>query len=76
MPDGPVPDDVFDACVKVLAAWDWPARPVGVVTIASRRRPQLVTSLGERIATIGRLRLRIAACSNTTTDALTRNQPA
>ncbi|GDY31464.1 RecQ family ATP-dependent DNA helicase [Gandjariella thermophila] len=55
--DEPVPDDVFDACVRVLAAWDWPARPVGVVTVASRRRPRLPASLAERIAGTGRLPL-------------------
>lgn len=55
--DTPVPDDLFDACVQVLAAWKWESRPVGVVTIGSSRRPQLVSSLGERIAAIGRLPL-------------------
>ena len=55
--DGPMPDDLFDACVKVLAAWKWEQRPVGVVTIGSSRRPRLVASLGERIAGIGRLPL-------------------
>jgi ATP-dependent DNA helicase RecQ len=54
-PDTEVPGEVFDAVVKVLAAWDWAERPAGVVTIASRSRPRLVTSLGERIARIGRL---------------------
>jgi ATP-dependent DNA helicase RecQ len=59
-PDAPVPDDVFDAVVEVLAAWargaqQWAARPVGVVTVASRTRPALVRSLGQRIATVGRL---------------------
>jgi ATP-dependent DNA helicase RecQ len=53
--DGPVPDEVFDAVVKVLAAWGWTERPAGVVTIGSRSRPQLVGSLGHRIAEIGRL---------------------
>jgi ATP-dependent DNA helicase RecQ len=53
--DGPVPDDLFDACVKVLAAWNWAQRPVGVVTVGSSRRPRLVSSLGERIAVVGRL---------------------
>ncbi|CRK55487.1 ATP-dependent DNA helicase RecQ [Alloactinosynnema sp. L-07] len=56
-PDAPIPDDVFDACVKVLSAWDWERRPVGVVTIASGSRPQLVSSFGSRIAAIGRLPL-------------------
>lgn len=55
--DGPVPDDLVDACVKVLAAWEWDTRPVGVVGIGSSRRPRLVSSLGERIAAIGRLPL-------------------
>jgi ATP-dependent DNA helicase RecQ len=54
-PDQPVPDDVFTACVQVLAAWKWSQRPSGVVTIGSRRRPKLVASLGERLASIGRL---------------------
>ncbi len=54
-PDEPVPDDVFDACVKVLASWKWEQRPVAVVTISSHRRPKLIRSLGERLAGIGRL---------------------
>jgi ATP-dependent DNA helicase RecQ len=54
-PDGPVTPQLTDAMVKVLAAWDWPARPVSVVAMPSRSRPALVASLGERIAAIGRL---------------------
>jgi ATP-dependent DNA helicase RecQ len=57
VPDGPVPDDIFNACVEVLASWDWAERPVGVVTIGSQSRPKLVASLGERLASIGRLTL-------------------
>ncbi|MFF5937371.1 RecQ family ATP-dependent DNA helicase [Streptomyces sp. NPDC012508] len=68
-PDGPVPDDVVQAVVRVLADWakgpggwasgapDAPARPAGVVTVASRSRPRLVDSLGQRIAEIGRMPL-------------------
>ncbi len=68
-PDGPVPDDVVQAVVQVLADWakgpggwasgaaDAPSRPAGVVTVASRRRPTLVGSLGARIAEIGRMPL-------------------
>ena len=56
-PDGPLPDDIFDACVRVLAGWDWTTRPAGVVTIGSRSRPRLVADLGERLAGIGRLPL-------------------
>lgn len=54
-PDQPVPDEVFAACVQVLAAWRWAERPTGVVAIGSRRRPQLVSSLARRLAEIGRL---------------------
>ncbi|ANZ35432.1 recombinase RecQ [Lentzea guizhouensis] len=53
--DQEIPDDVFAACVKVLSAWGWDERPVGVVTVGSRRRPSLVGSFGQRISTIGRL---------------------
>jgi ATP-dependent DNA helicase RecQ len=53
--DGPVTPQLTDAIVKVLAAWDWAARPTSVVTLPSRSRPSLVGSLGQRIAEIGRL---------------------
>jgi ATP-dependent DNA helicase RecQ len=71
-PDGPVPADVVDALVSVVADWargpgGWAgpeaadgsrlARPAGVVTMASATRPALVESLGGRIAAIGRLPL-------------------
>jgi ATP-dependent DNA helicase RecQ len=68
-PDGPVPDDVLDAVVTVLAEWakgpdgwssgapDAPARPAGVVALGSRSRPRLVASLAERIAAVGRMPL-------------------
>jgi len=54
-PDGAVPDEFIAAVVKVLTAWDWEQRPAGVVTLPSRTRPQLVESLGRRIAEIGRI---------------------
>jgi ATP-dependent DNA helicase RecQ len=54
-PDGPVPADLVDAVVKVLAAWDWAERPAAVVALPSRSRPELVASLADRIAAIGRL---------------------
>ncbi|MDO0911172.1 RecQ family ATP-dependent DNA helicase [Streptomyces sp. DT2A-34] len=68
-PDGPVPDDVAKAIVDVLVDWakgpggwasgaqDAPPRPVGVVMVASRTRPQLINSLSARIAEVGRLPL-------------------
>ncbi len=55
--DQAVPDDLFQACVRVLAAWDWEQRPVGVVAVGSRRRPTLIRDLASRIASIGRLPL-------------------
>ncbi|MBW8484857.1 RecQ family ATP-dependent DNA helicase [Actinomadura parmotrematis] len=54
-PDTEIPDDMFQAVVKVLAAWDWAERPAGVVAVGSRTRPLLVGSLARRIAEIGRL---------------------
>ncbi|MFB9681488.1 RecQ family ATP-dependent DNA helicase [Streptosporangium vulgare] len=54
-PDGPVPDDVFAAVIKVLSSWEWAQRPVGVVAVPSGSRPQLVRSLAERLAQVGRL---------------------
>ncbi|MEV7195572.1 RecQ family ATP-dependent DNA helicase [Streptomyces sp. NPDC093510] len=66
-PDGPVPDDVLRAAVAVLADWarspggwasdaaDAAARPVGVVAVPSLSRPQLVGSLAQGIASVGRL---------------------
>lgn len=55
--DGPVPEDMVDGCVAVLASWSWAQRPVGVVTMGSVKAPKLVASLGERISAIGRLPL-------------------
>jgi ATP-dependent DNA helicase RecQ len=68
-PDGPVPADVLHAAVAVLADWarspggwapdvpDAAPRPVGVVAVPSLTRPQLVSSLAQGIATVGRLPL-------------------
>ncbi|CAA9386013.1 MAG: ATP-dependent DNA helicase RecQ [uncultured Pseudonocardia sp.] len=55
--DVPVPADVLDACVRVLAGWGWTERPVGVVGIGSRSRPHQLDHLARRIADIGRLPL-------------------
>jgi ATP-dependent DNA helicase RecQ len=54
-PDGPVTDQIADAMVQVLASWDWRQRPAAVVAMPSLSRPALITSLGQRIAAIGRL---------------------
>ncbi|OLL73263.1 ATP-dependent DNA helicase RecQ [Pseudonocardia sp. Ae168_Ps1] len=55
--DDPVPSDVLDAVVRVLAGWGWERRPVGVVGIGSRTRPHQLDHLARRIAEIGRLPL-------------------
>ncbi|WP_455133166.1 RecQ family ATP-dependent DNA helicase [Microbacterium aurum] len=55
--DGPVPSNVLAACVRVLADWGWSERPVAVVAVPSRSKPQLVGSLARGIAEVGRLPL-------------------
>ncbi|MEQ3553116.1 RecQ family ATP-dependent DNA helicase [Pseudonocardia nematodicida] len=55
--DDPVPADVLDALVRVLAGWEWEQRPVGVIGIGSRTRPHQLDHLARRIAEIGRLEL-------------------
>ena len=42
-------------CFQVLREWDWSERPVAVVAIPSRRRPELVQSLATELAGRGRL---------------------
>jgi len=54
-PDGPMADDMFQAVVKVLSAWEWRERPVAVVSVPSSTRPQLVRGFAERLAQVGRL---------------------
>jgi ATP-dependent DNA helicase RecQ len=56
-PDGPVPAAVVAAVIAVLKGWGWLERPVAVVAMPSRRRPQLIDSLAARIAELGRLEL-------------------
>src|SRR5699024_1344287 len=53
--DQPVPETTVRAVVRVLAEWGWATRPVGIVTVPSRSRPTLVTSLAEQLGQIGRL---------------------
>jgi ATP-dependent DNA helicase RecQ len=58
--DREIPDDLLRAAVTVLSDWSkgsdrWVERPVGIVHVASRRRPQLVGSFAARIAEIGRM---------------------
>ncbi|MGN7977155.1 RecQ family ATP-dependent DNA helicase [Microbacterium sp. 22195] len=53
--DAPVSPQVLAACVRVLAGWDWDERPVAVVGMPSRSRPQLTGTLARGFAEIGRL---------------------
>ncbi|MFT4258136.1 RecQ family ATP-dependent DNA helicase [Microbacterium sp.] len=53
--DAVVSSSVLGGCVRVLAEWGWAERPVAVVAMPSRSRPQLVDSLARGIAEIGRL---------------------
>jgi ATP-dependent DNA helicase RecQ len=55
--DQPVTDEVVRACIAVLAQWGWEERPVAIVSVPSRRRPQLVESLARRLGEAGRLPL-------------------
>jgi ATP-dependent DNA helicase RecQ len=55
--DGPVPDELLDAVVRVLGRWQWPERPAWVTFVPSRRHPKLVQDLAERIAEVSRLPL-------------------
>jgi ATP-dependent DNA helicase RecQ len=54
-PDEEVTEPVVAAMIKVLAAWDWAQRPAGILTLPSRTRPRLTASLGQQLASIGRL---------------------
>ncbi|MGP9527027.1 RecQ family ATP-dependent DNA helicase [Glutamicibacter sp. AOP5-A2-18] len=54
--DNPIDKPMLDACIKVLAEWNWEERPVGVVAMPSDKRPQLITSLAQNLAEVGRLR--------------------
>ncbi|MBA2552179.1 MAG: ATP-dependent DNA helicase RecQ [Geodermatophilaceae bacterium] len=53
--DAPAGQPLLQACVAVLADWDWEQRPAAVVGVPSRRRPRLVDAVATRLATLGRL---------------------
>lgn len=53
--DTELPAPLAGACLRVLAEWDWPRRPVAVVCVPSVSRPHLVSSVAEGIARAGRL---------------------
>jgi ATP-dependent DNA helicase RecQ len=77
-PDQPIPDDLAAAVVEVLKSWAhgedaWAQRPAGVVAVGSRRHPQLVQSLAEHIAKVGRLPLLGALTSSAEGDGARGN---
>ncbi|MFZ1373089.1 MAG: DEAD/DEAH box helicase [Nostocoides sp.] len=53
--DAPAPQEVLRALANVLAQWGWDTRPVAVVCVPSRSRPNLVGSTAHALAQIGRL---------------------
>jgi ATP-dependent DNA helicase RecQ len=53
--DTGLPDELLNAAVEVLRTWGWEQRPAAVVAVPSTTRPTLVSTLGERLAAIGRL---------------------
>jgi ATP-dependent DNA helicase RecQ len=53
--DQPLPDEIIDGLVRVLAAWDWAERPTWICPVPSRRHPTLVADLARRLGEIGRL---------------------
>ncbi|EAR25752.1 ATP-dependent DNA helicase [marine actinobacterium PHSC20C1] len=54
-PDAPASPALVAACVRVLADWGWDERPVAVVSMPSRSKPQLVASIAEALASAGKL---------------------
>jgi ATP-dependent DNA helicase RecQ len=55
--DAPIQPSVLAACVRVLGDWGWAERPVAVVAMPSRSKPQLVSTLARGIADVGRIPL-------------------
>ncbi len=53
--DGPVPAALVQGSIDVLREWDWERRPAAVVAMPSRRHPELVGSLAQSLAQVGRL---------------------
>ncbi len=55
--DGPAPDELVDACVRLLARWkdSWERRPDVVVGLPAAGYPTLVGDLSDRLAQLGRM---------------------
>ena len=53
--DAPASPALLAACVRVLGEWGWAERPVAVLSVPSRRHPQLIDSVARGFADAGRL---------------------
>jgi ATP-dependent DNA helicase RecQ len=53
--DAPASPAMLAACVRVLADWKWETRPVAVVSLPSRSRPQLIDSVARGLSSAGKL---------------------
>ncbi|MET7417892.1 DEAD/DEAH box helicase [Dactylosporangium sp. NPDC005555] len=79
--DAPLPDDIFTGVVATLTEWakgedPWPTRPAGVVVLGSQSTPELLHSLGTRIAEVGRMPLLGTIGSSHAADAASRTNSA
>ena len=54
-PDAPASPALLAACVRVLADWPWETRPVAVMSMPARSRPQLIESVARGLAGAGKL---------------------
>jgi ATP-dependent DNA helicase RecQ len=54
-PDGPVPPEVLQAAVAVLAAWPWETRPTAVIGLDSLTHPLLIGAVVDGLSQLGRL---------------------
>jgi ATP-dependent DNA helicase RecQ len=55
--DAPAPDEVKEACVRLLSQWrnDWPTRPEVVVDLPAAGFPVLTRDVADHLASVGRL---------------------
>jgi ATP-dependent DNA helicase RecQ len=51
----PALDEVVDGLVRVLARWDWPARPGAIVTMPSATYGPVTRTVADRLGRLGRL---------------------
>ena len=55
--DAPASPAMLEACVRVLADWNWDERPAAIVQMPSRGHPQLIDSVARGLSARGRLPL-------------------